>query len=127
MVPAASFHTLPPCRIVDTRDAPGANGGPALPGSGLRTFTLTGGPCGVPSTEKSVAANLTVTQPAAAGHLVVFPAGSSAPLASVINFSAGQTRANNAVLELGTGGAVSVQSGSPGTVHFILDVTGYFE
>lgn len=122
-----AFHTLTPCRIVDTRDAPGGNGGPALPGSGLRTFTLTGGPCGVPSTAKSVAANLTVTQPAAGGHLVVFPAGSSAPLASVINFSAGQTRANNAVLELGTGGAVSVQSGSPGTVHFILDVTGWFE
>jgi hypothetical protein len=44
-----------------------------------------------------------------------------------LNFSAGQTRANNAVLELGAAGAVSVQSSLSGTVQFILDVTGYFE
>lgn len=124
--PGTAFHTLTSCRIVDTRRAPGPWGAPALPGGGLRSFALAG-QCGIPMTAKSVAANVTVTQPAAGGHLVVFPAGGSAPLASVINFSAGQTRANNAVLKLGTGGAITVQSGSPGAVHFILDVTGWFE
>ena len=79
-------------------------------------------------TAKSVAANLTVTQPTAGGHLTILPTGSTAPVvASTINFSAGQTRANNAVLRLGDGGAVSVQSGTSGSVHLILDVTGYFE
>ena len=122
----AVFHTLPPCRIVDTRNAPGPYGAPALPSGGFRNFALAG-PCGVPMTAKSVAANLTVTQPTAGGYLTVFPSGSVPPLASAINFSAGQTRANNAVLRLGEGGAVSVQSRTPGTVHLILDVTGYFE
>ena len=122
----AAFHTLTPCRIVDTRNAPGPYGAPALPAGGFRSFALANR-CGVPMTAKSVAANLTVTQPTAGGHLTVFPSGSVPPLASAINFSAGQTRANNAVLRLGNGGAVSVQSGSSGTVHLILDVTGWFE
>jgi hypothetical protein len=121
-----AFHTMPPCRIVDTRNAPGPYGAPALPAGGFRSFALAG-QCGIPMTAKIVAANLTVSQPTAGGHLTVFPAGSAPPLASAINFSAGQTRANNAVLRLGDGGAVSVQSGTSGTVHFILDVTGYFE
>jgi hypothetical protein len=122
----SALHTLTPCRIVDTRNAAGPYGAPALPAGGLRSFALAG-QCGIPMTAKSVAANLTVTQPTAGGHLSVFPTGTTPLLASVINFSAGQTRANNAVLQLGAGGALSVQSGSPGTVHLILDVTGWFE
>lgn len=122
----SALHTLTPCRIVDTRNAAGPYGAPALPPGSLRSFALAG-QCGIPMTAKSVAANLTVTQATAGGHLSVFPTGSTPLLASAINFSAGQTRANNAVLELGTGGAVSVQNGSPGTVHFILDVNGWFE
>jgi hypothetical protein len=126
-VPApTAFHTLPPCRIVDTRNAPGPYGAPALSAGGVRSFALTS-QCGIPPTAKSVAANLTVTQPTAGGHLTVFPAGSVPPLASAINFSAGQTRANNSVLRLGDGGAVWVLSATSGTVHLILDVTGWFE
>ena len=123
---ATAFHTLPPCRIVDTRNAPGPDGAPALQAGGVRSFALAG-QCGIPMTAKSVAANLTVTQPTAGGHLTVFPTGSTPLLASAINFSARQTRANNAVLRLGAGGAVSVLSGTSGTVHLILDVTGWFE
>ena len=123
---ATAFHTLPQCRIVDTRNAPGPYGAPALPAGGIRSFALAG-QCGVPMTARSVAANLTVAQPTAGGHLTVFPTGSTPSLASVINFSAGQTRANNAVLQLGAGGAVSVQSGTSGTVQLILDVVGWFE
>ena len=69
-----------------------------------------------------------MTQPSTGGHVTAFATGGGAPLASTLNFLAGRTRANNAVLPLGVGGAVSVSSVLPsGTVHFILDVTGYFE
>jgi hypothetical protein len=73
--------------------------------------------------------NLTVTQPAAPGHLNIHPAGTATPLASSINFSAGQTRANNAILRLSAdgSGSIVVENGAAGTVHFILDVSGYFE
>ena len=123
---AAAFHTVVPCRIVDTRNAAGPYGAPALPAGGVRSFALAGR-CGIPMTAKSVAANLAVSQPTASGYLTLYPAGGAVPLASAINFSAGQTRANNAVLQLGVDGAVSVQSALPGTVQFVLDVTGWFE
>jgi len=124
--PASKLNTVPPCRIVDTRNAPGAFGGPAIPGGGTRTFALAG-QCGVPSSAKSVAVNLTVTEPSSAGFFTAFPAGASRPLASNLNFLAGQTRANNAVLQLGSGGAVSIFNGGSGTAHLVLDVTGWFE
>ncbi|HEY3169938.1 MAG TPA: hypothetical protein VGK08_02940, partial [Thermoanaerobaculia bacterium] len=127
--PAAptNFNTVASCRIVDTRKATGPYGGPALQGNATRTFVLTG-QCGVPATAKSLAVNVAVTQPSSGGHITAHPAGASVPLASTVNFSAGQTRANNAILPLGPGGAISVTSVLPsGTVHFILDVTGWFE
>jgi hypothetical protein len=126
-VPVASrLNTVPPCRIVDTRNAPGVYGGPAIPGNGTRTFVLTG-QCGIPATAKSVAVNLTVVQASSGGHLAAFPAGQGLPLASTMNFGAGQTRANNAVLSLSAGGAISVFNGAAGPANFLLDVTGWFE
>jgi hypothetical protein len=120
------LNTVPPCRILDTRNAPGVYGGPAIPGNGSRSFVLAG-QCGIPVTAKSVAANLTVVQASSGGHFTVFPAGQSLPLASTLNFAAGQTRANNAVLSLGAGGAVSVFNGAAGPAHLVVDVTGWFE
>jgi len=125
---AASFYTLTPCRLVDTRNANGPSGGPVLPASGQRSFTLTG-VCGVPATAKAISVNVAVTGPTASGFLKLYPGDGLAPLASSINFAAGQTRANNAILLLATDGSGSlrVQNGSTGAVHVILDVNGYFE
>ena len=68
---------------------------------------------------------MTVTQPTAPGHVILYPGGSPAPSVSAINFRAGQTRANNAIVPLGAGGTLAVQSAAP--THFIPDVNGYFE
>ena len=124
---AMQFHTLTPCRMADTRNPAGPLGGPALAANATRNFTLTG-VCGLPATARAVSVNLTITSPTAAGDLRLFPAGTPLPLVSAINYRAGQTRANNAVASLGTGGAVSVRCDqAAGTVQFILDVNGYFE
>jgi hypothetical protein len=107
--------------------ADGAFGGPALQAGTDRFFTLPGR-CGVPSGALAVAANMTVTQATAAGSLTVFPAGVDQPKTSSINYGGGQTRANNGVLVSGVGGSIFVSCNQPsGTVHFILDVTGYFQ
>jgi hypothetical protein len=121
---AASFFTVTPCRVADTRDPVGPYGGPALAAGVERAFVLANR-CGIPLTAKAVSVNVTVTQPAAPGFVVLYPGGSAAPTVSAINFRAGQTRANNAVVRLGTGGTLAVQSAAP--THFILDVNGYFE
>jgi uncharacterized repeat protein (TIGR01451 family) len=120
-----AFYPVAPCRVVDTRTAAWL---PALQPSEERTLALTG-PCGIPVGAVAVSINLAITSPQAAGHLSVFPTGATAPLISSINFSAGQTRANNAVVSAAADGSASVTvlNASTGTVHCIVDVNGYFE
>lgn len=121
------FFTLAPCRVVDTRGPSGPFGGPALAAGSPRTFDI-GGQCGIPPDAKAVALNLTVTGAAVPGHLTIYPGGEPLPLASTINYGAGQTRANNAVLRLGAGGtATATCSQAEGSVNLIIDTTGYFQ
>ena len=90
-------------------------------------FTLTGN-CGVPTTATAVSLNVTITLPTAAGDLKVFTAGIATPISTTIYYSAGQTRANNAIPKLSTSGGLAVQCDqASGTVHFIVDVDGYFQ
>jgi hypothetical protein len=122
------FYSLSPCRLVDTRNANGALGGPALGASARRNFTLMG-VCGIPASAAALSLNLTVTGAAAPGFVTLFPGNGLAPATSNINFSIGQTRANNAVVLLSTdgNGVIAVLNGAGGAVHFILDVNGYFQ
>lgn len=122
------FHTLSPCRLLDTRLVDGPLGGPALEPFATRAFALAGA-CGIPATARALSVNLTVTGTIAAGYLTVFPGGRPAPDTSSIDFSPDQTRANNGLIALSSdgSGAVEVQSSSPAPLHFILDVNGYFE
>jgi hypothetical protein len=125
---ALGFFTLTPCRVIDTRGAAGALGGPALSATAQRTFAVAE-VCGIPTGATAVSANITITGPTAAGFLTLAPAGQPLPLASTINFAAADTRANNAVLRLSADGSGSfvVLNGGPGTVQLIVDVNGYFE
>ena len=120
------FFTITPCRVIDTRQLAGPYGGPSLSPLGTRNVTVAG-QCGIPTTAKSVVINVIVTNPGALGYLVLYPGNTPAPLASTINFRAGQTRANNGIVPLGAAGDVAVSSGSAGSLDFLLDVNGYFE
>jgi hypothetical protein len=125
------FYTVAPCRVLDTRSLAGPQGGPALSSGVPRQLPVTGS-CGVPPTAKAVVLNVTATASTATGNLRFAPGGCfSAPTASTINFSAGSTRANLAILPLASQGSGTVTVfplvlGS-GSVHLILDVTGYFK
>jgi glucose/arabinose dehydrogenase len=121
------LYTVPPCRLIDTRNATGPYGGPPLQGGQNRIFTLTGR-CGIPTGVRAVAANVTIVSPTQAGDLRLFPNGGSAT-SSNINFRAAQTRANNAVVSLDASGQLSVTCAmaATGTTQFLLDVIGYFQ
>ena len=122
-----SYFTVPPCRVLDTRNPNGAYGGPVLAAGADRTFTIAG-QCNIPSAAKAVSVNLAVTQPTVAGNLRLYPAGTTLPLVSSINYAAGQTRSNNAIVPLNALGEMAVRCAQgSGTAHFILDVNGYFE
>jgi hypothetical protein len=94
----------------------------------VRTFQLVGA-CGVPNGAVALAVNVTVTQPAGPGFLRIYPGDVGLPLASLINFSAGQTRTNNAILVAPANAAagIKVSNDSLGQVHLIVDVNGYFQ
>lgn len=122
-----NFYTLTPCRLIDTRGAPGPVGGPALDANATRVFPVASS-CGVPATAKAVSLNVTVTQPTLAGDLRLYPDGAVLPLSSTINYRGGQTRANNAILGLGVLGGLAVRCDQPAeTTHLIVDVNGYFQ
>jgi len=123
--PGFDYYTVAPCRLLDTR-----TGSPLASGT-LRTVAITGS-CGIPATARAVMVNATVVGSTATGYLVLFPGGTPVPGTSVINFVAGQTRANNAHLVLAPSGAGTVEAlatlqGGSGQVHLILDVNGYYE
>ena len=93
-----------------------------------RNFTLASF-CGIPPTAKAISVNVTVTGATSPGFISLFPGNGIVPATSNINFSAGQTRANNAVVLLATdaSGSLAVLNGAAGATHFILDVNGYFQ
>ncbi len=127
--PAPSgFYPLSPCRVIDTRNANGPRGGPALASSSVRTFPVAGS-CGIPANARTVSVNLTATNAAAPGDLRMYPTDIGIPQTWAISFGAGQTRANNAMVTLATDGTgtIGVKNDAAGTVHVIVDVNGYFK
>jgi hypothetical protein len=124
--PPMDFFTLAPCRLIDTRDPTGPYGGPALSAGADRTFLLAGR-CGISATARAVSVNLAVTAPSAPGNLRLYPAGTTLPLVASINYAAGQTRSNNAIVSLYAGGFSARCAQASGTAHLVVDVNGYFE
>ncbi len=122
-----SFFTLAPCRLLDTRE-PGQ--GPVLT-SGVSRNVVAVGRCGVPATAVALAINVTVTAATSTGRLTLHAGDQPTPPTSTINFGAGETRSNNAILALAVDGdgdlTISPFVLGNGTVHAMLDVSGYFE
>jgi hypothetical protein len=119
-----SFYTLTPCRILDTRppvNTPiSASSGTAIQITGI---------CGVPSTAKAIAINVTAVGATSQGILSVYPIGSVPPNYTVA-VGTGQTRAASTVIGLSPYGTVMVAfftTSGQGQTNFLIDVTGYFQ
>lgn len=122
-----SYFSVTPCRVVDTRNPNGTNGGPALGENSQRDFQIRGN-CGVPTTAKAVSINLAVTQATATSFLSAWPSGTTRPSASNINFNPSQfSLSNGAIVGLSTNTNDLSVYNRWGTVHVIIDVNGYFQ
>jgi hypothetical protein len=121
---AQSFYPVTPCRIADTRTAPGTFGQPALTALGTRTYPVISAGCGVPSTATAYSLNVTVVPGRPLGFLTLWPAGQLQPVVSTLNALTGTIVANAAIVPAGTGGAINVFSTD--STEFIMDINGYF-
>lgn len=121
------YYPLTPCRIVDTRNANSTNGGPAFSSATTRNFSIRGF-CGVPTSAKAVSLNVIITQSSTGGWLTAWPSGQPRPVVSMINFQASDpSLANGTIVGLSTNAQDLSVYNDFGSVHVILDVTGYFQ
>ena len=121
------FVPVTPCRIVDTRNPDGTFGGPAIGNNSSRSFplSLSGNPCGIPSTAVAYSLNVTVVPETTLGYLTIWPSGEGQPVVSTMNSPDGRIKANAAIVPAGTpSGSVSVYVTN--TTNVILDIDGYF-
>ncbi len=121
--PGGSFTGVTPARLLDTRSGIGTTAH-VVPAGGSVTLTVAGRG-GVPATGVgSVVLNVTVTGSNAGGYVTVYPAGTTRPTVSNLNFKAGQTVANLVTVAVSPSGQVVLYAAAQ--THIIADVTGWF-
>jgi hypothetical protein len=134
------YHTVPPCRILDTRQV-GGSLAPATPRSfqatGINLDVQGGNPagCNVPVGAVGALINFVAVNPTGAGNLRAWAFGAGIPTASVLNYAAvGLNIANGIAIPicdpdpspLACTRDFNVQADVSGT-HLVADVVGYFE
>ncbi|WP_431679726.1 PKD domain-containing protein [Kitasatospora sp. KL5] len=108
------FTATAPARLSDAPMAAGA------------TSTLkVAGKAGVPADATAVVVNLTADKPTANGYLTAYPHGINRPTVSNLNFRAGQTIANQAIVPIGPDGSIDLYNFT-GNTRVIVDVFGYY-
>lgn len=130
------YTPITPCRILDTRVAGGTLAGGfsrdfnAVVGSG-GNFSSQGGSntdCGaVAAGQAAVVINLTAVTPSGAGFATAYPFGTTRPLASSVNYSAGAIVNNSIVVKLPT--PLTTKDFSVYTFaasDFVADIVGYY-
>ncbi len=116
---SSSYVPVGPVRLVDTRENKG------FTRSAPTTLQVpVAGISGVPKTAVAISLSVAVTNTTSAGFVTVWPAGESMPLASNVNFEAGQIVSNGLIVKLGAAGKLSIYSNVP--VDIVVDVTGAF-
>ena len=120
-----AYHSVNPTRLVDTRlgvggttGAVGADSTYALSGTDTQSITA--------ETSPTLALMLTVTQTSVNGVGIAYPAGTTQPSTSNLDWTAGQTIANLALTPASATGAVDFYNDDTGTTQLVVDCSGYF-
>ena len=91
--------------------------------AGSVTELRVGGRGGVPADADGVMLNVTAVGAGSAGFLTVWPCGSTQPLASNVNYNAGDTVPNAVLSKVGANGNVCIFTLA--AVDLVVDVNGY--
>ena len=116
-----------PKRLLDSRPGqPTADGqfagGGMRPQYGTQELAVVGR-VGVAGTVSTVVLTVTVDAARQPGHVTVYACGGERPVASNLNYAAGQTVANTVVTRVGADGAVCVYT--HGATDLVVDITGW--
>ncbi|MFG3050917.1 hypothetical protein ACGFZP_08175 [Kitasatospora sp. NPDC048239] len=121
----STFSAVAPQRLLDTRQGVGRPGTAKVAARDTVSLAVAGR-AGVPAGVKAVVLNVTVTDPAGAGHLTAWASGAARPESSNLNWVAGQTTPNLVVVPVGADGRVNLFNGAWDPAHVIADVFGYY-
>jgi hypothetical protein len=113
------FVSVAPCRLIDTRESGGR-----VAAGGTIDVAVVSQACQIPSSANAAALTITVAKAGAPGFVTAWPTGSAQPTTSSVNYRTDETVANSQLLQLGTGGQISLYTLA--ATDLIVDVTGYF-
>lgn len=113
-----SLYTLPPCRVLDTRNPAGAQ-----PFQGTININVTASGCGATSAAQAQVFNATVVPAGPLGFLTLWPEGSAQPVVSTLNAYDGEVTSNLAIVPTSDTGISAYASDS---TYLLLDLYGYF-
>ena len=83
------------------------------------------GTSGVPTGASGAWVTLTVTSPTAAGSLITWATGTTAPTATQLRFIASQPATIVVYAQLAADGTMKIKNTSTGTIQLAVDVAGY--
>lgn len=115
------FVPLAPTRVIDTRQATGRWIG-RIPRDTVAQLALTDAP-GFPADARAVVVNVTAVDPVEPGFISLYPCNAPRPDTSSLNFTAGRTVANLAIVPTGGG---SLCAYTTGRTHLLIDLVGLF-
>jgi hypothetical protein len=110
---SGEFTAIDPRRLADTRTNPGAR---------LQPFTELAVPANPAA--PAVVLNLTTTGSTGPGWVQAYPCGTKPALTSNLNFTAGQTIANAAIVKTGANGKICLRSTT--ATHLVIDQNAAF-
>jgi hypothetical protein len=110
------LYTVPPCRVLDTRNGAGAF-------EGTLVVPVEGSTCAPPATARAYVLNATVVPPGILGYLTLWPDGGTQPLVSTLNSYDGAIASNMVIVPTTNG---SIEAYSTNLTQLIFDLSSYF-
>lgn len=120
---AKQFYPVTPVRALDTRNGTGGVSTPVGQGASIDLTIRSAN--GIPAGASAIVMNTTAVTPNAASYLTAWPTGVTRPLASNLNYVAGDVVPNLVQVGIGSNGKVSLFNNA-GSVDLVVDLTGYF-
>lgn len=121
-----TYHAVNPTRLVVTSNGVGGVTPGAIAPNGTYTLSQADVRQITTAAEPTLALMLTEASSTDYGYAVAYPADGSLPPTSNLNWVAGDTNANLAVVPTSADGRVVFSNHSPGTLSLIVDCSGYF-